>query len=127
MACNAPTKSNAKPANSNRWREFDGGEWAINSERIMVTSTLPKSYLSDEEREELAREGDEEFLIACEAQAAREAGDGDTSWAWLVQANFPPTRLKILKDLLGGQFIKDRGFKTAEADALYGADWLERD
>jgi len=93
----------------------------------MVSNTLPKSYLSDEEREELAREGDDDFLNACESQAAREAGDHDTSWAWLARANYPPSRLKILKDLLGGQFIKDRGFKTAEADALYGADWLDRD
>jgi len=93
----------------------------------MVTRTLPKSYLSAEEREELAREGDEDFLNVCESQAAREAGDSDTSWAWLARANYPPTRLKILKDLLGGQFIKERGFKTAEADALYGAGWLDRD
>jgi len=93
----------------------------------MVTSTLPKSYLSDEEREELAREGDEEFLNACESQAAREAGDGDTSWAWLARCSVPPYRLRILKESLGAQFVREKGFNTAEADALYGAGWLDRD
>jgi hypothetical protein len=43
------------------------------------------------------------------------------------RADVPAYGLKTLKTWRGAAFIKQMGFRTEEADALYGKDWLERD
>jgi len=93
----------------------------------MVTRTPPKSYLPEDEREALFREGGDNLVSICESRHAAKAGDYDSSWAWLARAEVPPQTLKFMKRRRGAQFIRDWGFNTAEADALYGAGWLDRE
>jgi len=88
--------------------------------------TMPKSYLSAEEREDLLREGSMNLVYLAESQEAGAAGDKEASWAWLSMAKLPASSLFIIKECSGAQFIRDMGFDTSNADAVYGADWLER-
>jgi len=89
--------------------------------------TNPKSYLSDEERAEILREGGDDELIALEESgAACKANDMPSSWAWLARTELPHYSLKRLKRNHGAEWIRKMGFKTAAADAAYGADWLDR-
>lgn len=61
----------------------------------------PESYLTDAERAELRAGGmSENGLYGAESVAA-------------------------LKDRRGAKFIRDRGFPTKNADAAYGAGWLD--
>jgi len=89
--------------------------------------TMPKSYLSEEEREDLLREGSMNLVYLSESQEADNAGDEDAAWAWLSMAELPAHTLMFLKKGSGAQFIRDMGFNTAPADAMYGADWLDRE
>jgi hypothetical protein len=92
----------------------------------MAEIHTPKSYLPAEEREALMQDDDMELVYLAESREARRAGDGEAAWAWLSLVDLPPTALKMLKTWNGSQFIRDRGFRTARADAAYGADWLDR-
>jgi len=93
-----------------------------------ATPTLPqKSYLPQERRDVLLREGDTDLLYIAESREARDADDMDTAWRWLALADVPAHTLMFLKDQHGVQFIRDFGFDTSPADAKYGADWLDRD
>jgi len=93
-----------------------------------ATPALPeKSYLPQERRDVLLREGDTELLYIAESQEARDAGDMDTAWSWLALVDVPAHTLMFLKSRRGAQFIRDFGFDTSQADAKYGADWLDRD
>jgi len=89
--------------------------------------TTPKRYLSDEEHAEILREGgDDELIALAESQAASEARDIPSSWAWLARTELPHYSLKRIKRIQGPEFIRKLGFKTATAEAAYGADWLDR-
>jgi len=88
--------------------------------------TMPKSYLSEEEREGLLQEGGMNLVYLAESQDAGAAGDKEASWAWLSMATLPADALALLKRTSGAQFIRDMGFDTSRADAVYGADWLDR-
>jgi len=89
---------------------------------------LPKSYLSAEAREKVLREEGFDALCLDENFAAHEAGDDDAAWAWRACMESPsPRGLMFLKIQRGAQFIRDLGFNTAPAEALYGADWLEKE
>jgi len=89
---------------------------------------LPKSYLSAEEREEVLREGGFDALCSAENFAAGEAGDRQAAWAWLAAVqDIPAHTLMFLKIRRGAQFIRDLGFNTAPAEAVYGADWLDKE
>jgi len=87
---------------------------------------MPKSYLSAEEREALLREGSMNLVYVAESQEADDAGDKEASWAWLSMAKLPADALFIIKECSGAEFIRDMGFDTSRADAVYGADWLDR-
>ena len=89
-------------------------------------NTMPKSYLSPEEREKYLGRDNMDSLYSAESQAADDAGDGDTAWAWLAKIELPAYTLLGIKRNHGAQFIRDMGFLTKEADAEYGADWLDR-
>jgi hypothetical protein len=91
------------------------------------TATMPKSYLSAAEREELMREDDIELVYHAEYQAAEQAGDDDAAWAWLALEKLPAYTLLFLKRQRGARFIREMGFDTTEADAEYGLGWLDRD
>jgi hypothetical protein len=89
---------------------------------------LPKSYLTDAEREELRHEGaSEESILLAEADAASDADDDETTWMWLAKTELSAPALAYLKDVRGAQFIRDMGFLTTEADAAYGPGWLDRE
>jgi hypothetical protein len=88
--------------------------------------TTPKSYLPNDERNALMREGGMNFVYLAESQEAGRAGDEETAWAWLRFAELSATALLGLKNRAGAQFIRDMGLKTAQADAAYGPDWLDR-
>jgi len=90
------------------------------------TPDMPKSYLPEQEREELLREGGANLLYLSESIEAGFAGDEETAWAWLRFADLTPKSLLGLKNRTSGQFIRDKGLNTAKADALYGRDWLDR-
>lgn len=87
----------------------------------------PKSYITDEERDELRAGGaSENCILLDESCAADRAGDEDASWAWLALAELPAHSLAFLKDQQGADFIRSRGFQTKNADTAYGPGWLER-
>ncbi|MDP1698359.1 MAG: hypothetical protein Q8L45_11350 [Xanthomonadaceae bacterium] len=87
----------------------------------------PKSYLTDAERNELRNGGlSQNGIYLAESQAAGRAGDEETAWDWMRVANLSAQTLMGLKMRAGGQFIRDMGLRTAQADAAYGAGWLDR-
>jgi len=93
----------------------------------MMVDPMPKSYMTDAEREALRADGlSSNGILLAESDAADEAGDGETSWAWLALAELPAHTLAYLKKRRGAQFIREMGFRTENAERAYGADWLER-
>lgn len=82
---------------------------------------MPKSYLPDAEREGLTQNG----IYLAESQAAGEAGDEETAWAWLKYAELPAYALMTMKVNLGADFIREKGLRTETAEARYGKNWLE--
>lgn len=89
------------------------------------SSNMPKSYLSQEEREKLLCNGDLDQLYVAEGVAACSARDLDAAWAWVAKAKLPPTALRMIKVGQGAQFIREKGFNTSLAEAEYGPNWLE--
>ncbi|MGK2742042.1 hypothetical protein ACSHT0_14200 [Tepidicaulis sp. LMO-SS28] len=89
---------------------------------------MPKSYLCEKERQELldARVS-ENLMYLVESRAADDAGDGETSWAWLALAEIPASSLLMLKRVEGADYIRARGLRTETAEAAYGKDWLDRE
>ncbi|AQX31576.1 hypothetical protein [Bartonella schoenbuchensis] len=89
---------------------------------------LPKSYMTDEQREELRAQGaDHELIYLAESRAAEEANDEKATWEWLAMVEYPAYGLLGLKKRCGAQFIRDMGFPTKNADEEYGPDWLDKD
>jgi hypothetical protein len=86
---------------------------------------MPKSYLPAEEREALLREGGMNLVYLAESQDAGDAGDEETAWAWMALAELPAHTLMACKDVLGADFVREVGLKTAPADAVYGPGWLD--
>jgi len=88
----------------------------------------PKSYLHDEEeREGLLREGGTDLLYLAESQEARKADDMEAAWAWMSLVELEASTLMGIKRRSGAQFIRDKGFRTAKADATFGPGWLDRE
>jgi len=94
---------------------------------MTMPSSPPKSYLPDEEREALLKEGGMNLVYLAESQEAGQAGDEDTAWAWLRFAELPAYGLMGLKKTLGATFIREKGLNIASANHVYGVDWLDRD
>ena len=99
---------------------------------MMTTATtehpLPKSYLTDAERDQMRAEGvTENGILAAESGAAIEAGDVETSWAWMARSEMPAHALRFLKHRRGAEFIRALGFDTTLADQEYGEGWLDRE
>jgi hypothetical protein len=86
----------------------------------------PKSYLDEKERAALMAEGDIELVYGAESQAAGRAGDEDAAWAWLSLVELPAHSLLRLKENQGAQFIRKMGFPVAQAEAVYGPNWLDK-
>ena len=89
--------------------------------------TLPKSYMSDAEREELKKQGaSQDLFYLVECGAAQDAGDLDAAWAWIARCELPAYSLSFLKKVNGAEFIRELNFNTTEADRVYGKGWLDR-
>ena len=89
-------------------------------------SERPRSYMTDEERDQLLAAGmSENGILGVESSAADKAGDKEAAWAWLALADLPAHTLAYLKDRRGAGFIRSRGFNTADADTTYGPSWLD--
>ncbi|MDR1647794.1 MAG: hypothetical protein LBR88_07155 [Zoogloeaceae bacterium] len=88
----------------------------------VTTQELPRSYLTEARRQGLSQNG----IYLAESQAADEAGDEETSWAWLALAEIPAYALMGMKIRQGAEFIRKMGFRTETAEAVYGKNWLER-
>ncbi|WP_212112485.1 hypothetical protein [Bartonella queenslandensis] len=92
-----------------------------------MKKTLPKSYMTDAEREELRVGGlDQDGIYTAESEAADHAGDSNTAWEWLAMTEPPAHTLLFLRSEHGAQFIRDMGFSTKKADEKYGPDWLDK-
>jgi len=88
---------------------------------------MPKSYLSDAERQELMEERvSENMMYLIESHEACNAGDTETGWAWLALAELPASSLLALKRVEGADYIRAKGLRTESAEAAYGKDWLDR-
>ncbi|MBQ6656754.1 MAG: hypothetical protein IJM64_05675 [Ottowia sp.] len=88
---------------------------------------LPKSYLTDAERERLRAGGlTENGIYLEESGAADRAGDDEAGWAWLARARLPASALRFLRWEFGSDFIKEKGFDTTLADKEFGQGWLDR-
>jgi len=94
---------------------------------LTASAATPKSYLPAEEREALLREGGMDLVYIAESQDAGSAGDMDAAWAWMALAKLPAHSLMRLKKSEGAKFIRDLGFNTTKADAVYGPGWLDKD
>ncbi|MBR4876254.1 MAG: hypothetical protein IKU14_00890 [Rhodocyclaceae bacterium] len=93
-----------------------------------IERPLPKSYLTDAERERRMTEdpsGDSLFLA--ESGAAREAEDFDAMWSWMARAKLPAPTLRFLRWRRGSDFIREFGFDTTLADQEFGEDWLDKE
>jgi len=95
--------------------------------QLPLTKATPKSYLPEDERAELMREGGMNLVCAAESSEAGKAGDEETAWAWLSLAEMPAHTLLRLKRTQGAGFIREMGLNTTSADAAYGAGWLDRE
>jgi len=96
------------------------------SAALTTPAAMPKSYLPDEERQALLREGGMNLVYLAESQEAGRAGDETTAWAWLRFAELPAYVLMSMKKSFGAQFVLDKGLDTTPADKVYGTDWLGR-
>jgi hypothetical protein len=90
-------------------------------------AAMPKSYMTDAQRDALRAQGmtDDDIYLS-ESEAADDAGDDEASWGWLAKVELPAHTLMFLKRRHGAGFIRELGFNTAGADAVYGAGWLDR-
>jgi len=89
-------------------------------------STLPKSYLPEDERAALMHEGGMNLVYLAESQEAEKINDMDAAWAWMALAELPAHSLMRLKNSEGTDFIRNLGFNTTKADAAYGLGWLDK-
>jgi len=89
-------------------------------------TATPKSYLPEEERAALMREGGANLVYIAESQEAGKANDMDAAWAWMALAELPAHSLMRLKNSEGADFIRNLGFNTTKADAAYGPGWLDK-
>ncbi|AQX20903.1 hypothetical protein Bcsk_002430 [Bartonella sp. CDC_skunk] len=88
---------------------------------------LPKSYMTDAEREELIdAHASQDFICLCELRAVDKANDSKAAWEWLAMADLPAHTLLFLKSQNGAKFIRDMGFSTKNADEEYGPEWLDK-
>ncbi|GHU04242.1 hypothetical protein FACS1894158_04140 [Betaproteobacteria bacterium] len=83
--------------------------------------SMPKSYLTNAEREGLTQNG----VYLAESLAAGSAGDDEAAWEWLKYAEIPAYALMAMKKNQGADFIRRKGLRTETAEAVYGKNWLE--
>ncbi|GHU14619.1 hypothetical protein AGMMS50225_26820 [Betaproteobacteria bacterium] len=85
-----------------------------------TTPEMPKSYLSDAEREGLSPEN----RYIRESIAAGRAGDEDTSWAWIRLIELPALALRSLRARAGVDFVRSVGLAD-QAEKTLGKNWQQ--
>jgi len=96
-------------------------------EPVMKKVAHPKSYVSDEERQQFIREGcTQDFIYGVEGSRAGAAGDEDSAWTWMSMIELQAPSLLYLKKQYGPDFLREWGFNTKQADQTYGPDWLDK-
>lgn len=89
-------------------------------------TTYPKSYMTDAKRDELRKEGlSQNAIYAAESQAALDAHDSETCWAWMRFTEIPAHFLLTLKHVDGADYVRKLGLNLAPAEAAYGPGWLD--
>jgi len=97
-------------------------------EPAMKKLAHPKSYLPEEERQQILREGySQDFIYTMESSHAGDAGDEDSAWTWLAMIELQAPSLLYLKNQYGPDFLREWGFNTKQADQTYGPDWLDKE
>ncbi|MDR0673727.1 MAG: hypothetical protein LBF93_08760 [Zoogloeaceae bacterium] len=68
--------------------------------------TLPRSYMTDEEKAGMPSQN---AVYVCESVAADKAGDDDASWAWLALCEMPESAKQALLTGCGREFLETKG------------------
>jgi len=89
---------------------------------MAMRSSPPKSYLPDEEREALLKEGGMNLVYLAESQEVGQAGDEDPAWAWLRFAELPAYGLMVLKKTLGATSVR---LKAKQIQLVTILDWID--
>jgi hypothetical protein len=87
----------------------------------MNENEMPKSYLTDAEREGLSQE----IIYMRESNAAADAGDDEAAWAWMRLIEWPELALRSLKARAGAAFVRKVGM-AGQAEKTFGKNWLEQ-
>ena len=69
---------------------------------------------------------DEKLAISCRSAALREAGDEEGALRLMKTAPLPPYLAKVYKEKVGVKELIESGWNLSEAEAEFGADWLNR-
>ena len=69
---------------------------------------------------------DEKLAISCKAAELRKAGDREGANRLLRTAPMPPYLAKIYKEKVGVSQLIESGWNLSEAEAEFGADWLNK-
>ena len=69
---------------------------------------------------------DEKLAIACKAAALSDAGDREGASRLIRTVPLPPYLAKIYKEKVGVEHLLSSGWNLSEAEAEFGADWLNK-
>ena len=69
---------------------------------------------------------DEKLAIACKAAALSDAGDKESASRLIRTAPIPSYIAKVIKEKVGADYFKNSGWNLTEAEAEFGADWLNK-
>lgn len=68
----------------------------------------------------------EKASITVKAFALMDEGKEDEGMALLKTTPMPPFLAKIMKEKVGADYLTNSGWNMAEAEAVFGQDWLTR-
>jgi hypothetical protein len=69
---------------------------------------------------------DEKLAIGCKAAELRKAGDEEGYSRLIKSIPMPPYLAKVYKEKVGVEPLKNGGWNLSEAEAEFGADWLNK-
>jgi len=69
---------------------------------------------------------DEKLAISCKSAELREAGDEEGALRLMKTVPLPPYLAKVYKEKVGVKELIESGWNLSEAEAEFGADWLNR-
>jgi hypothetical protein len=69
---------------------------------------------------------DEKLAITNKAAFLRQAGDVEGANRLIMSVPLPPYMAKVAKKTMGKDFLLNGGWNLSEAEAEFGAGWLDR-